>query len=94
MLITSTTSVSKVQWSPVNTVNNGPKKLGCNNEVIVLTRVCLQEKIWSFLPGGQTKDILHAESIWEDRRRLCVQGKKKVAVIINNEGTVLSRGPC
>ena len=28
-----------LQWNPVN----GPKKIGCNNEVTVLTRVCLQE---------------------------------------------------
>ena len=28
-----------LQWNPVN----GPKKIGCKNEVTVLTRVCLQE---------------------------------------------------
>ena len=28
-----------IQWNPVNTVTNGPKKLGRFNEVTVLTRV-------------------------------------------------------
>ena len=32
-----------LQWNPVNTVTNGPKKIGRNNEVTVLTRVSLQE---------------------------------------------------
>ena len=35
-----------LQWNPVNTVTNGPKKLG------VLTRVVLKENVWWFLPGG------------------------------------------
>ena len=32
-----------LQWNPVNTVTNGPKKIGRNNEVTVLTRVSFQE---------------------------------------------------
>ena len=45
----------EVQWNPVNTATNGPKKFGCYNEVTVLTRVSLQENVWSFLPGGHKK---------------------------------------
>ena len=37
------------QWNPINTVTNGPKKIGRNNEVTVLTRVS------AVLPGGQKK---------------------------------------
>ena len=43
----------EVQWNPVNTATNGPKKFGCYNEVAVLTRVSLQKNAWSFLLGGQ-----------------------------------------
>ena len=31
------------------------KKICVNNEVTVLTRVSLQENVWSLLPGGQKK---------------------------------------
>ena len=44
-----------IQWNPVNTVTNGPKDFGRNNEVTILTWVSLQENVWSFLPGGQEK---------------------------------------
>ena len=44
-----------IQWNPVNTVTNGPKDIGHNNEVTILTWVSLQENVWSFLPGGQEK---------------------------------------
>ena len=44
-----------VQLNPVNTVTNGPKKIGRINGVAVLTRVFLQENVWRFLPGGQNK---------------------------------------
>ena len=43
-------SSNELQWNPVNTVTNGPKKFDCNNEVTLLTRVSLQENVWSFLP--------------------------------------------
>ena len=33
----------------------GQKKFGCYNEVTVLTRVSLQENVWSFLLGGRKK---------------------------------------
>ena len=33
--------VTPVHWNPVNTVINGPKTIGRNNEVAVLTRVSL-----------------------------------------------------
>ena len=39
----------EIQWNPVNTVTNGPKKL------VVLTRVFLQENVWRFLLGSQKK---------------------------------------
>ena len=41
-----------IQWNPAYTVTNGPKTIGRNNEVTVLTRVSLQENVWSFLPGA------------------------------------------
>ena len=45
-----------VTTSPLYTVNKGPKlKFGRYDEVAILTRVSLQENVWSFLPGGQTK---------------------------------------
>ena len=53
MLNTSTTSISKAQWNPVNTVTNRPKKRGRNNKVTVLRRVSVQENVWSFFPGSQ-----------------------------------------
>ena len=37
-----------IQWNPVNTVTNGPKKFGRINEGFFL-----QENIWRFLPGGK-----------------------------------------
>ena len=49
----TTTTYNKLQWNPVNTVTNGPKEFGRNNEVTVLKRVSLQENVWSVLPGGQ-----------------------------------------
>ena len=33
----------------------GQKKFCCINGVVVLMRVCLQENVWWFLPGGQKK---------------------------------------
>ena len=36
-------------------VINGPKKFCRINGVTVLMRVCLQENVWWFLPGGQKK---------------------------------------
>ena len=45
----------EVQWNPINTATNEPKKFGCYNEVTVLTRVSLQENVWAFLPGGRKK---------------------------------------
>ena len=36
-------------------VFNGPKKFCRINGVTVLMRVCLQENVWWFLPGGQKK---------------------------------------
>ena len=39
----------EIQWNPVNTVTNGPKKLA------VLMRVFSQENVWRFLLGGQKK---------------------------------------
>ena len=44
----STKCETTVQWNPVNTVINGPKKFGSNNEVTVLTRAFLQGNVWSF----------------------------------------------
>ena len=41
----------------VNTVTNEPKKISCNNEVTILTRVSLQENVWSFLPGGHNNKV-------------------------------------
>jgi len=54
-LLQTTPNNNKLQWNPVNTVTNGPKKFGRNNEVTVLTRVSLQENVCSVLPGGQKK---------------------------------------
>ena len=44
-----------IQWNAVDTVTNGPKKLGRFNEVTVLTRVFFfgEENLSRFLPGGQ-----------------------------------------
>ena len=56
----TTTNYNKLQWNPVNTVTNGPKKFGRNNEVTVLKRVSLQENAWSVLPGGQKKVAVRA----------------------------------
>ena len=42
-------------WNPIITVTKGQKEIGRNNEVTVLTRVCLQENVWTFFPGGQNK---------------------------------------
>ena len=47
--------LNQLQWNPVNTVTNGPKKFGRNNEVTVLKKVSLQENVWSFWPGSQKK---------------------------------------
>ena len=45
-----------VTTSPIYTVTIGPKlKFGLYSEMAILTRVSLQENVWSFLPGGQTK---------------------------------------
>ena len=44
-----------IQWNPINTVTNGPKKFGHIKGVAVLTRVFLLENVWLFLPGGQKK---------------------------------------
>ena len=44
---------SSYSGTPVNTVTNGPKKFGHDNELTVLTRVSLQENVWLFLPGDQ-----------------------------------------
>ena len=41
----TTTNYNKSQWNPVNTVTNGPKEFGRNNEVTVLKRVSLQENV-------------------------------------------------
>ena len=45
----------RIQWNPIITVTNGPKKIGRNNEVTVLKRVSLHENLWTFLLGGQKK---------------------------------------
>ena len=42
-------------WNPIITVTKGQKEIGRNNEVTVLTRVSLQENVWTFFPGGQKK---------------------------------------
>lgn len=44
---------SSYSATPVNTVTNGPKKFGRDNELTVLTRVSLQGNVWLFLPGDQ-----------------------------------------
>ena len=44
---------SSYSGTPANVVTNGPKKFGRDNELTVLTRVSLQEKVWLFLPGDQ-----------------------------------------
>ena len=56
----TTPNYNKLQWNPVNTVTNGPKKFGRNNEVTVLKRVSLQENAWPVLPGGQKKGAVIA----------------------------------
>ena len=35
-----------IQWNPVNTVTNGPKKIGHINGVAVLTRVFFYKKMY------------------------------------------------
>ena len=42
-----------VQRNPANTVTNGPKEIGHDNQLNILIRVSLQENVLSFLPGGQ-----------------------------------------
>ena len=44
-LLQTTPNYNKLQWNPVNTVTNGPKEFGRNNEVTVLKRVSLQENV-------------------------------------------------
>ena len=45
-----------IQWTPVNTVKNGPEKSGSINGVAVsMTVFFLQENVWRFLPRGQKK---------------------------------------
>ena len=45
-----------IQWTPVNTVNNGPKKSGSINGVAVFNDgFFLQENVWRFLTRGQKK---------------------------------------
>ena len=44
-----------IQWNPAYTVTNGPKTIGRNNEVTVLTRVSLQENVSSFLPAPKKR---------------------------------------
>ena len=39
-------------WSPMG------QKNGSNNEVSILTRISLQENVWSFLPGSQKKVVV------------------------------------
>ena len=49
----STKCETTVQWNPVNTVINGPRKFGGNNEVTVLMRVFYKEMYGRF--AGQPK---------------------------------------
>ena len=51
----STKCETTVQWNPVNTVINGPRKFGGNNEVTVLTRVFFTRKCMVILPVGPKK---------------------------------------
>ena len=45
-----------IEWNPVNTVTNGPKKFGRINGVAVLTRsYVLKENVWRFLPGRKAR---------------------------------------
>ena len=47
--------VIQTSWysgTPLTPSPMGQKKNGCDIEVIVLTRISLQENVWSFLPGG------------------------------------------
>ena len=53
---TTTPNYNKLQGNPVsNTVTNGPKEFGRNNEVTVLKRVSLQENVRSFFAGRPKK---------------------------------------
>ena len=59
----STKCETTVQWNPVNTVINGPRKFGGNNEVTVLTRVFLQEMVWSFCRLAKKKGSNNEENV-------------------------------
>ena len=44
-------------------VINGPKKIGGNNEVTVLTRVFLQENVWSFCRSAKKSGGNNEETV-------------------------------
>ena len=59
-----------VQWNPVNTVTNGPKKIGliCNG-VTVLNRVFLQENVWPFCQAAKKSDHNNEVTVFVAVRR-------------------------
>ena len=47
--------LSLIQWNPVITVTKGLTKIGRDNEVAVLTKVSLQENVWTVLKKKKKK---------------------------------------
>ena len=61
-----------VQRNPTNTVTNGPKKIGHDSQVPVLTRVSFQEKVLSFLPGGDRGSTVSPFSLTSGVKTICI----------------------
>ena len=50
-----------IQWNPVNTVTNGPKKIGRINEVVVV--FFLQENRWLFCRAAKKSGRNHEVTV-------------------------------
>ena len=48
----------ELQWNPIDTVTNGPKKFGLINEGFFL-----QENVWQFLPGNCITKVAIRQSL-------------------------------
>ena len=58
IFVISSSLKSHITVEPRYYGHQGAKKIGCNNKVTVLTRVSLQENVWTLLPGSQKKLVI------------------------------------
>ena len=78
-----------LRWNLINTVSNGPKKFGCINGVVLLTRVFLQDNVRRFLPCGQKKVAVITR--WPYYRGGCKAGFDRTISHLCNPNQIHSR---